>query len=150
MKNIIPLSNSLLSAIAVQVLCQIFKFIMYSIKEKKIMLRYLHTAGGMPSSHSAFVTALCISTGLYNGFASEFFAISFVLAAIIIYDAYRLRGTVQSHSHLLQKLIRLLPEEERENVELMVGHTVPEIITGIITGAFFSIGFFFLFSLFQG
>ncbi|MBN1699052.1 MAG: divergent PAP2 family protein [Spirochaetales bacterium] len=146
MKQIFPFSNSLFSAVAVQVLCQIFKFIVYSIKEKRIMVKYLHTAGGMPSSHSAFVTALCISIGLYNGFSSEFFAISFVFAAIIIYDAYRLRGTVQSHSRIIQKLVRLLPDGEKEDVELMVGHTVPEIAAGIITGAIFAVGIFLIFS----
>ena len=98
----------------------------------------------MPSSHSAFVTALCVSVGLRNGFNSEIFAVAFVFAAIIVYDAYRLRGTVQHHSHILRRLIRTLPENEREEVELMVGHTVPEILVGVAVGGGFAVGVFYL------
>ena len=148
MKIMIPFSYSLISAIIAQVLCQITKFISYSIKDKKLKTKYLFTAGGMPSSHSAFVSALAVSIGLYSGFNSELFAVSFVFSAVIIYDAYRLRGTVQTHSKLLLKLIRLLNEDEREPIEQMVGHTVLEIFIGIITGIFFAVLLYVLKNIF--
>ncbi|MBN2440942.1 MAG: divergent PAP2 family protein, partial [Spirochaetales bacterium] len=138
MKDIIPLSISLISAVIVQVLCQITKFISYSLRDKALGTKYLFTAGGMPSSHSAFVTALSVSIGLWNGFQTDLFAVSCVFAAIIIYDAYRLRGTVQTHSRIIKKLMILLPEQDHEEVEEMVGHTIPEIIAGILTGGIFA------------
>jgi uncharacterized protein len=134
MKQLIPLSISLISALIVEVLCQTLKFIAYSIRDRSLNIKYLFTAGGMPSSHSAFVTALTISIGLWRGFKSDLFAIAFVFSAIIIYDAFRVRGTVQAHSRVLNKLIKKLPEEEQEHLEEMIGHSIPEIITGIITG----------------
>jgi acid phosphatase family membrane protein YuiD len=147
MKDIIPLSISLVSAVITQVLCQITKFISYSIRDKALKTKYLFTAGGMPSSHSAFVTALSLSIGLWNGFKTDLFAVSFVFAAIIIYDAYRLRGTVQTHSRVLKKCMALLPEEEQEEVEEMVGHTIPEIIAGIIAGGIFASALYLLFRM---
>ena len=102
----------------------------------------------MPSSHSAFVTALSISIGLWNGFQSELFAVSFVFTAVIIYDAYRLRGTVQTHSRILKKCQALLPGKEQEDIEEMVGHSIPEIIAGIITGGIFAGALYFVFRLF--
>jgi len=148
MKETIPISISLVSAVIVQVLCQITKFISYSIRDKSINIKYLYTAGGMPSSHSAFVTALSLSIGLWNGFNSDLFAVSFVFAAIIIYDAYRLRGTVQTHSKILKKLINQFPVDEHEPIEEMVGHSIPEILAGIIAGSVFAGIVYFVFTLF--
>jgi acid phosphatase family membrane protein YuiD len=139
MKLILPISYSLAAAVIVQLLCQLTKFIFYSVRDKALKFKYLFTAGGMPSSHSAFVTALLVSIGLRNGIQSELFAIAFVFASIIIYDAYRLRGTVQQHSKAIEKLFELLPKGKRIEVEQMVGHSIPEVLAGIITGTVFAI-----------
>jgi acid phosphatase family membrane protein YuiD len=149
MKYQLPISYSLVAAMIVQVLCQLTKFVFYSLKDKALTFKYLFTAGGMPSSHSAFVTALTVSIGLRNGISSELFAAAFVFSVIIIYDAYRLRGTVQGHSRIIAKLQSLLPKKDRENVEMMVGHTIPEIAAGIIVGAIFAIAVFFLIGRFS-
>jgi len=93
----------------------------------------------MPSSHSAFVTALTTSVALRNGLGSELFAICFVFSAIIVYDAYRLRGTVQIHSQILQGLKKHVPGMEDKEIPQMVGHSIPEIVAGIITGAVFAL-----------
>jgi acid phosphatase family membrane protein YuiD len=148
MKQIIPLSISLISALIVEVLSQVSKFISYSVKDKALNIKYLFTAGGMPSSHSAFVTALSVSIGLWNGFQSDLFAVSFVFSAVIVYDAFRLRGTVQEHSRILNKCMHLLPKKEQEHVEEMVGHTIPEIIAGVIFGGIIAVAIYFLFKLF--
>ncbi len=139
MKIILPISYSLAAAVIVQVLCQLTKFVFYSVRDKALKPKYLFTAGGMPSSHSAFVTALMVSIGLRNGMQSELFAVAFVFASIIIYDAYRLRGTVEQHSKTIVKLQGLLPASERAEIEQMVGHSIPEIIAGIVTGAVFAV-----------
>lgn len=124
------------------------KFISYSVRDKALNIKYLFTAGGMPSSHSAFVTALSVSIGLWNGFQSDLFAVSFVFSAVIIYDAFRLRGTVQKHSRILNKFMKLLPEKEQEHVEEMVGHSMPEIIAGVIFGAIIAGAVFLVIRLF--
>ena len=47
--------------------------------------------GGMPSSHSALVVALAITVGIKTGFDSPLFAVSAVLAMIVMYDAAGVR-----------------------------------------------------------
>ncbi|MBN1409279.1 MAG: divergent PAP2 family protein [Spirochaetales bacterium] len=139
-----PINYALTASVLVQVLCQITKLIIYSIVDKKFRIKYLFTAGGMPSSHSAFVTSLTVSVGLYSGVSSEFFAIAFVFAAVIIYDAFRLRGTVQIHSRVIKKLLQDLGREHDEEIPEMVGHSIPEIIVGIIAGSAFAVLVYFL------
>jgi len=77
-------------AVLVQVSCQLFKFVYYSIRGGRISLHYLATAGGIPSAHTAFVTALAVSIGIRAGFSSDLFAVAAVFSAIIVYDAFRL------------------------------------------------------------
>jgi acid phosphatase family membrane protein YuiD len=134
---------SLIVSIFVHIICQIFKLVYYSLKDGRFSIGYFFSAGGMPSTHTAFTSSLTISLGLIKGFDSAFFAIGFVFSAVVIYDSLRLRGAVQIHSELLQKLVKLLPEHEHREIPQMVGHTLSEIIVGIIVALIFSTGFYY-------
>ena len=79
-----PFSSSLVVAVAVQLASQLFKVVFYSLREGRLRLDYFISTGGMPSAHTAFVTALTVSLGLHHGFASEFFAVAFVFSVIIV------------------------------------------------------------------
>jgi acid phosphatase family membrane protein YuiD len=136
---------SLITSISVHILCQLFKLVYYSLKNNKFKISYFFSPGGMPSTHTAFTSTLTISLGLTKGFNSPFFAIPFVFSAVVIYDSLRLRGAVQLHAEQLKKLMKLLPKDERSNIPQMVGHTLGEIIAGIILALIFSLGFYFLF-----
>lgn len=125
---------SLLVAVTAQLLCQLFKVVAYSIRDRRFEPRYFTTAGGMPSSHSAFVTALTVAVGLARGFDSEIFAVSFVFSAIVIYDAYRLRGHVEDQAEVLNRLQESLPSGQRIRLSEMVGHSVSEIVAGVAFG----------------
>lgn len=66
---------------------------------------------------------------------SELFAVSFVFAAIVIFDALRLRGEVQAHAALLNRLKnQVFPSDSTEPLSEMVGHTALEILVGILLG----------------
>jgi acid phosphatase family membrane protein YuiD len=136
---------SLIIAVSVHIVCQLFKLVYYSLKGGRFDIRYFFSAGGMPSTHSAFTSSLTISMGLIQGFNSAFFAIGFVFSAVVIYDSLRLRGAVQIHSEQLQKLIKLLPANERYEIPKMVGHTLSEIIVGIVAAGILSTGLYYLF-----
>ena len=136
---------SLLVSICVHIMCQLFKLIYYSLRNKKFKMSYFFSPGGMPSTHTAFTSALTISLGLSKGFDSVYFAIPFVFSAVVIYDSLRLRGAVQLHAEMLKKLMKLLPEKERGKIPQMVGHTLGEIVVGIIVALVLSIGFYYLF-----
>lgn len=124
----------IVTAIIIQVTCQIFKFILYSVRDRKAGFHYLVTAGGVPSAHSAFVTSLCTSIAFVRGLDSSEFSVAAVFALIVVYDAYRLRGHVQSHAVIINRLLEKIGEAERERVSEMVGHSVPEIAWGILYG----------------
>src|SRR5207245_2242263 len=68
-------------------LTQLFKFLFYSIRERRVSLRYLTSMGGMPSSHSATVAGLATATGLREGLRSTTFALALVFAFVVMYDA---------------------------------------------------------------
>jgi hypothetical protein len=136
--NVFPASLS--TALTVQVLCQLFKVVYYSIRDRKVSPRYFFSAGGVPSAHTAFVTALAVSIGLRGGFDSDLFAVAFVLAAIVIYDAYRLRGAVEKHAKVLNRLSSRYFPEEKEKLSEMIGHSLGEILWGLLIGSLFAWG----------
>lgn len=131
----LPLSVSLLVAVAVQLACQLFKVVFYSVQERRLHLSWFISAGGMPSAHSAFVTALSTGIGLSSGFASEIFAVSAVFSVITIYDAMRLRGAVAHHARILAALLESHPDVDAGKINLRIGHTPLEILVGVVVGA---------------
>ena len=140
-----PFSISLLCAVTIQLLCQMFKVVFYSLKEHRLRLNYFVSTGGMPSGHTAFVSALTVSVGLNRGFSAEFFTIVFVFSSIIVYDIVRVRGAVQTHSRILTVLLEKLPPEDRIQLPQLVGHTIGEVLIGLAVGAGFAAAVYFLF-----
>lgn len=132
------LPAALVIAVLVQVSCQIFKVVYYSVKDRKLELGYVTATGGIPSSHSAFVTALSVAVGIRNGFTSDIFAVSAVFSIIVMYDAVRLRGVVQQQSRLLNRLTSRYHPDEHEELREMVGHTPVEIAAGVLVGGIVS------------
>src|SRR5476651_1947021 len=79
--------------VAVGIIVQAIKFVLYSMKHGWD-IRYAFTHGHMPSAHTALAVSLMTSVGHYEGVGDASFAISFVLAFLIIDDATRLRMTL--------------------------------------------------------
>jgi hypothetical protein len=113
----------------------------------KVPLEYFYThkwnwsllfrAGGMPSSHSALVAALAHANGLYWGFGSPLFAISFVIAMIVIYDATGIRRQAGKHAEIINKMITDLTSGhplKEEQLREVLGHTPVEALAGTILG----------------
>ena len=121
-------------ALATQMGCQLFKLVYYSIRDGRFSPRYFVSAGGFPSAHSAFVTALTVSIGLRSGLSTDVFSVALVLSLIVIYDAYRLRGFVEVLARRVNQLARAVGGAQ-EPLPEMIGHSLPEIVTGIVVGA---------------
>ena len=129
-----PFSRSLVVAVAVQLVSQLFKVVFYSAKERHFRPDYFISTGGMPSAHTAFVTALTVSLGLHHGFASEFFAVAFVFSVIVVYDLVRVRGAVHAHSQILAMLLEQVRLRKTVVLPHLVGHTISEILAGLGVG----------------
>ncbi len=95
--------------------------------------------GGMPSSHGATFSALTLSTALvYRGDSVEF-AIVFFLAIIVIYDSHGVRyqsGRIGKYLNAMKKRDEEAGNDvsEGEEFEEVMGHTIPEIVVGIVIG----------------
>ncbi len=86
--------------------CFLAQFIkIFTGKEKFIQFSRLFTSGGMPSSHSSFVTSLATLVGIERGFNSTDFAIVTVFALIIMYDASGVRRAVGKQATILNKIL---------------------------------------------
>lgn len=89
----------------------------------------LFRSGGMPSTHSAFVTSLLIVVGKKTGLDSPEFAIAFVFACMIWYDAMISRRAIGEQAKLLNRL------QKWEHLSERLGHSFKEVIGGIVFGA---------------
>ncbi|RAP24927.1 acid phosphatase [Candidatus Marinamargulisbacteria bacterium SCGC AG-343-K17] len=133
--NFFPLIASLSS----MTISQSIKLLCMILTGKKINLVSLTRSGGMPSSHSALITAITLSIGLKNGFSSSHFFLSVVLSLVVIYDARGIRHTVGNHAQILNNSV-LSTTEKKLNEH--VGHTFPEIIAGISIGIIVSLAMY--------
>lgn len=94
-------------------------------------------AGGMPSSHSALVTATAHGVGLTEGFDSTLFAFAVVVAVIVIYDATGIRRQAGRHAAIINTVMRELFEEHhlsQERLREVLGHSPLEAFVGMVLG----------------
>ena len=116
---------------------QISKTIYELIRQRKLLVSRLVSSGGMPSSHSALVTGLATATGRVMGLNSGAFAITVVLASIVMYDAAGVRRAVSIQARIINQMIDEAfqghPMAEKRLREL-IGHTPIQVIAGGLLG----------------
>ncbi|NLY92026.1 MAG: divergent PAP2 family protein [Firmicutes bacterium] len=118
---------------------QVLKGLLNLYKYKKWDFRRFVGAGGMPSSHSAFVSALATGVGLTDGWASTNFAMALVFSAIVMYDAAGVRLAASKQAATLNKMVKELFDEREfhhERLKELIGHTPIEVIVGALLGIF--------------
>ena len=119
---------------------QFLKILTRGFKQKKFdIANILFGTGGMPSSHSAAVMALAVSTALVFSPASFEFAIAGVFAMVVIRDAMGVRREVSKQAAIINKLvidvINASNEENREKrLKELVGHTPLQVWAGCAVG----------------
>ncbi len=134
------LSNQLLmSAVAGWTVAQVLKTMIDMAFNKSFRPERLVGSGGMPSSHSATVCALTVASGLRYGLASFEFAVSFVLASIVMYDAIGVRQETGKQAKLLNLIVqqdwfRLDNQEVEKRLKEFVGHTPLQVFAGAVLG----------------
>ena len=117
---------------------QILKIIIYRIQHGKFDTERIIGAGGMPSSHSAMVCALVVGAGKELSLASPVFAICFVLAVIVMYDAMGVRREAGTQATVINQILKdVLINGKRisdEELKELVGHTPFEVLGGLLVG----------------
>ena len=116
---------------------QLFKLIYDLITTKKFNFKRIMGAGGMPSSHSAVVAGLATLIGKYEGVSSPIFALSFIVAFIVMYDACGVRRAAGKQAELLNKLVEtpgLTGIQVSEGLVEVLGHTPVQVFVGALIG----------------
>ena len=116
---------------------QTFKVIYDLVTTHKFNFKRILGAGGMPISHSAVVVGLATLIGKYEGVGSSIFAVSLVLAFVVMYDAAGVRRAAGKQAKLLNKLIEtpgLSTGEVQEKLVEVLGHTPLQVIVGALIG----------------
>jgi acid phosphatase family membrane protein YuiD len=118
---------------------QMLKTIIYVIVNKNFNPERLMGDGGMPSSHSATVMALVTSTWYFYGAGSFEFAISGVLALIVMHDAMGVRRETGIQAKVINNMMEWLQElngdiNVEEKLKEFVGHTPLQVLFGAILG----------------
>lgn len=96
-------------------------------------------AGGMPSSHSATVSALCTAAAVRYGLGSFEFAVTFFFAFIVMYDAMGVRRETGEQAKLLNQMVRQFSDlgrtfSNQEELKEFVGHTPLQVSMGALLG----------------
>jgi len=126
-------------------LAQFIKVPIYYVLYHRLNWGLWFSSGGMPSSHSALVTSVMLSVGLFYGFDSPLFAIAVALMMVVVYDAAGVRREAGRHAEKINVLINELfsghPISEKQLKEV-IGHTPAQVIAGIIVGLSSAIFFY--------
>jgi len=119
-------------------IAQLIKVVTTIVKNKKMDFRRFVGSGGMPSSHSSFVTSLAAGVGMQKGFAGVEFAICTVLAFVVMYDAAGVRRAAGQQAKILNKIVEKWEKADfsgtDKHLKELLGHTPKEVFVGAILG----------------
>jgi len=107
-------------------------------KENRWDPKQLIVSGGMPSSHSATVTALAVAIGFQDGFSCSLFATAAIFASVVMYDASGIRLHAGKQAEVLNQIVCELPSEhplsETRPLRELLGHTPTQVVAGALLG----------------
>ncbi len=130
-------------------LAQILKTVLYALVNRELRLERIVGDGGMPSGHSATVSGMATAAGLIYGLGSFEFAITCMLAVIVLHDAMGVRRETGKQSRVLNEMIQFFQREGLieafQNTDKMsefwenglkefVGHTPAQVAAGCLLG----------------
>ncbi len=147
------LSNyPLFAAFAAITFAQFIKVPVAFLLRRKTTWALATSTGGMPSSHSAAVSALITALALEYGVASPFVAIASTFGAIVMFDSMGVRRQSGEQGILLNQLMvdfhtlskkvvklshesmSLVDEKKERHLKEYLGHKPIEVFFGILTG----------------
>lgn len=138
-ERLIYFNPPLVLAVIAMLTVQLFKFFFYWAWNGKADFTRLVGTGGMPSAHSASVTALTVAVGISSGWNSAFFGAVAFFSLVIMYDATGIRRAAGRQAQILNRMLDELKDYHKlEPVRLkeLLGHTPLEVLLGAAYGAF--------------
>ena len=131
--------NFYLSSVACAwILAQIIKIFTGYFQEGGFNLKkFLFGTGGMPSSHSATVMSLVVSSAIVNGPGSYQFVASTLLAIIVMSDAMGVRLETGKQAQVINKIVLELfsgKGDATAHLKEIIGHTPFQVFVGACLG----------------
>lgn len=139
----------LMCGVAAWAAAQVLKTILYGLLHREIRWERLFGDGGMPSGHSATVSAMAASAGILYGFGSFEFAVTCMVAIIVMHDAMGVRRETGKQGKVLNEMIEFFRTEGfaeafknnqkayefwEASLKEFVGHTPMQVMAGCILG----------------
>lgn len=129
----------LMSAVVGWLCAQLIKAVIsFFDKDERGFFEVLFSNGGMPSSHSSAVSSLCIACGICYGLGSAAFAITLVMAGVVMIDASGVRYETGKQATVINKIVKELfsgnAEELNTGLKELVGHTPFQVLMGALLG----------------
>ena len=134
------LSNRiLLAAFCGWLVAQVLKTIIYVAVNKSFNPERLLGDGGMPSSHSATVMAMVTSTAFYFGSDTFEFAVTAILALIVMHDAMGVRRETGKQAKVINNMMDWFVQMDsdispEEKLKEFVGHSPTQVFFGALLG----------------
>ena len=113
---------------------QLLKIIFNLFTEGKLRFGIVFQTGGMPSSHSALISALSAGIGWELGFDNPAFALSVGISLIVMYDASGIRRSAGMQAIEINKISRELDKNKEIFLKESLGHTKLEVVVGSFLG----------------
>ena len=129
-------NHLLLNALAAWAAAQILKTLIHAVVNGTLDIHRLFGDGGMPSGHSATVTAMAATAGLEYGLDPPIFAVSAILAIIVMHDAMGVRLEAGKHAKALNDLLKTVSSDLDPDLKLkeFLGHTPLQVCFGAFLG----------------
>tara|TARA_B100000315_G_scaffold145168_1_gene134096 strand:- start:1066 stop:1506 length:441 start_codon:yes stop_codon:yes gene_type:complete len=126
-------NNVLIASLVSWMAAQALKVAGGVIRHRRFSFRWVMSTGGMPSAHSAGVSALATGVGLTSGFSTPLFAVAFAFAMVTMFDAQGVRRSAGQQAKILNAVMediyfgRPVPQERMRE---LLGHTPVEVFVG--------------------
>ena len=127
----------LIVAVSAWLAAQVIKTVLVLVTTKELKLERMTGAGGMPSAHSASVCAVTLAIAKSVGVSSPLFAVSFLFAAVVMYDAMGVRRAAGEQAKTLNVIVKNHEHEEVKHKDALkesLGHTPLEVLAGALLG----------------
>ena len=125
------------SGLIAWIFAQTVKMITRFSATREIDFAILVSTGGMPSAHTAMVTALATAVGLQEGFSTPVFAVAVGFAVIVMFDAQSVRRAAGQQARMLNQIVNELFKEHhlsQQKLAELLGHTRTEVFVGMLAG----------------
>ncbi len=138
----------LICGVSAWLTAQVIKAVLYALVNKEIRISRLFGDGGMPSGHSATVSAMACSAGILYGLGSFQFAMTVMLAIIVMHDAMGVRQETGKQAKVIKEIAFFMEMmgndiSDEEKLKEFVGHNFFQVIVGMLLGV--TVAFFICF-----